>query len=106
MRKSVCVKDDKSNKTLPWLPEFDRLLIAGIKHGPAMKKDAINQGPSAWHRTGRVETAGSASTSCGGPPNGRLLRSATQPRQRSLGKLPQPGGQPPDHGRRRMTTGC
>ncbi len=43
MRKSVCVKDDKSNKTLPWLPEFDRLLIAGIKHGPAMKKEAINK---------------------------------------------------------------
>ena len=43
MRKSVCVKDDKSNKTLPWLPEFDRLLIAGIKHGPTMKKDAINK---------------------------------------------------------------
>ena len=43
MRKSVCVKDDKSNKTLPWLPEFDRLLIAGIKHGPAMKKEAINR---------------------------------------------------------------
>ncbi len=43
MRKSVCVKDDKSNKTLQWLPEFDRLLIAGIKHGPTMKKDAINK---------------------------------------------------------------
>ena len=43
MGKSVCVKDDKSNKTLPWLPEFDRLLIAGIKHGPAMKKEAINK---------------------------------------------------------------
>ena len=43
MRKSICVKDDKSNKTLPWLPEFDRLLIAGIKHGPTMKKDAINK---------------------------------------------------------------
>jgi hypothetical protein len=43
MRKSACVKDDKSNKTLPWLPEFDRLLIAGIKHGPAMKKEAINK---------------------------------------------------------------
>ena len=43
MRKSVCVKDDKSNKTLPWLPEFDRLLIAGIKHGPTMKKEAINK---------------------------------------------------------------
>ena len=43
MRKSVCVKDDKNNKTLPWLPEFDRLLIAGIKRGPAMKKEAINK---------------------------------------------------------------
>jgi hypothetical protein len=43
MRKSVCVKDDKSNKTVPWLPEFDRLLIAGIKHGPTMKKEAVNK---------------------------------------------------------------
>ena len=43
MRKSVCVKDDKSNKTFPWLPEFDRLLIAGIKHGPTIKKEAINK---------------------------------------------------------------
>ena len=91
MRKSVCVKDDKSNKTLPWLPEFDRLLIAGIKHGPAMKKEAINK-ILHWHLTGLAETVGSASKSCGGPPNARLLRSATRPRQRRSGKLPQPGG--------------
>jgi hypothetical protein len=43
MRKSVCEKDDKSSEKLPWLPEFDRLLIAGIKRGPAMKKEAINK---------------------------------------------------------------
>ena len=43
MRKPVCEKDRGSNKKLPWLPQFDRMLIAGIKHGPAVKKDAINK---------------------------------------------------------------
>src|SRR5271165_1135506 len=43
MRKSVSERDDKSNKKLPWLPEFDRLLLAGIKQGPAKKRDAINR---------------------------------------------------------------
>jgi hypothetical protein len=43
MQKSVCKKDRQSDKKLRWLPEFDRLLIAGIKHGPAMKREAINR---------------------------------------------------------------
>ena len=43
MRKSVCEEDDERNKKSPWLPEFDRLLTTGIKHGPAMKKEAINK---------------------------------------------------------------
>jgi hypothetical protein len=43
MEKSVCRKDGESRKRLPWLPQFDRLLIAGIKHGPATKKDVINR---------------------------------------------------------------
>jgi hypothetical protein len=43
MRKSVCDKDDKKNRKLPWLPQFDRMLIAGIKHGPSVKKDAIDK---------------------------------------------------------------
>ena len=43
MQKSVCEKEPRSNTKLHWLPQFDRLLIAGIKHGPAVKKDAINK---------------------------------------------------------------
>ena len=43
MEKSACRKDGESRKRLPWLPQFDRLLIAGIKHGPATKKDVINR---------------------------------------------------------------
>ena len=75
----------KGNKPTKQLAAIDRLLIAGIKLGPAKKRDAINR-VLDLARTGRVETAGSASMSCGGPPNGRLLRSATQPRQRSHGE--------------------
>ena len=40
MQKSVSENDDKSHKRSPWLPQFDRLLLAGIKHGPAVKRDA------------------------------------------------------------------
>src|SRR3974390_2346373 len=43
MRKPVCEKDRGSNKKLPWLPQFDRMLIAGIKHGPVVKREAINK---------------------------------------------------------------
>ena len=88
------------------LAAIDQLLIAGIKLGPAKKREAINRvlelvpewtRGDCWQRIKRVaekrQTRGS-------------LRSATPPRQRSLGKLPQPDGQPPGHGRRRMTTGC
>ena len=40
----------KLNEKFGWLPELDRLLIAGIKHGPAQKRDAINEDPSACSR--------------------------------------------------------
>src|SRR5208283_4429332 len=43
MQKTVKGRGNKLNKRLGWLPELDRLLIAGIKHGPAQKKDAINK---------------------------------------------------------------
>lgn len=43
MEKSVCKKDGASRKKSRWLPEFDRLLIAGIKHGPPTKKEVISK---------------------------------------------------------------
>ena len=43
MEKSVCKKDGASRKKLRWLPQVDRLLIAGIKHGPATKKEVISK---------------------------------------------------------------
>ena len=43
MQNPVKGKGNKRNKKLGWLPELDRLLVAGIKHGPAQKKDAINK---------------------------------------------------------------
>ena len=43
MPKSVYEKDNKGHKKVPWLPQFDRLLIAGIQHGPTMKREAINK---------------------------------------------------------------
>jgi hypothetical protein len=39
MQKTVKGRGNK----LGWLPELDRLLIAGMKHGTAQKKDAINK---------------------------------------------------------------
>jgi hypothetical protein len=43
MQKTVKGRGNKPNKRLGWLPELDRLLITGIKHGTAHKKDAINK---------------------------------------------------------------
>ena len=43
MQKTVQGKGNKLNEKFGWLPELDRLLIAGIKHGPAQKKDAITK---------------------------------------------------------------
>jgi len=43
MEKSVDRKGNKANKKFRWLPELDRLLIVGIKSGPAAKRDAINK---------------------------------------------------------------
>src|SRR5271157_5521439 len=43
MQKTVQGKGNKLNEKFGWLPELDRLLIAGIKHGPAQKKDAIKK---------------------------------------------------------------
>jgi len=43
MQKTVQGKGNKLNEKFRWLPELDRLLIAGIKHGPAQKKDAITK---------------------------------------------------------------
>src|SRR5208337_5434993 len=43
MQKTVQGKCNKLNEKFGWLPELDRLLIAGIKHGPAQKKDAITK---------------------------------------------------------------
>jgi len=43
MQKTVKGRGNKPNKRLGWLPELDRLLITGIKHGSAQKKDAINK---------------------------------------------------------------
>src|SRR5271157_4363485 len=43
MQKTVKGRGNKPDKRLGWLPELDRLLITGIKHGTAQKKDAINK---------------------------------------------------------------
>ncbi len=43
MEKSVDRKGNKANTKFRWLPELDRLLIIGIKSGPAAKRDAINK---------------------------------------------------------------
>jgi len=42
-QKTVCRKGNSTNKNFRWLPELDRLLIAGIKGGPAAKREAINR---------------------------------------------------------------
>ena len=105
MRKSVCVKDDKSNKTLPWLPEFDRLLIAGIKHGPAMKKEAINRilqlAPhwtrgDCWQRIKELRRAAKRAAL-----EERHPAKAKRSGEATAAPRPSPG-----HGHRRMTTGC
>jgi len=43
MEKTVDRKGNKTNTKFRWLPELDRLLIIGIKNGPAAKRDAINK---------------------------------------------------------------
>lgn len=43
MRTTFKEKDNKPEEKFRWLPELDRLLIAGIKHGPAEEKNAINR---------------------------------------------------------------
>jgi len=43
MEKTVDRKGNRANKKFRWLPELDRLLIIGIKSGPAAKRDAINK---------------------------------------------------------------
>lgn len=41
MHRSFSQDGRKSHKKFGWLPELDRLLLAGIKHGGAEKRDAI-----------------------------------------------------------------
>ena len=43
MQRTFREEDNKPEKKFGWLPELDRLLIAGIKHGPAEKRIAINR---------------------------------------------------------------
>ena len=43
MHNTLNRKGNKAKGKFRWLPELDRLLIAGIKHGPAAKHDAINK---------------------------------------------------------------
>lgn len=43
MEKTVDRKGNKTNKRFRWLPELDRLLIAGVKNGSAARHDAINK---------------------------------------------------------------
>ena len=57
------------------VPEFDRLLIAGIKHGPAMKKEAINRVLRlAPHRL--AVTVGIVSDICARLPDSTLVRAS------------------------------
>jgi len=43
MRITFKEKDNKPEEKSRWSPELDRLMIAGIKHGPAEEKNAINR---------------------------------------------------------------
>ena len=43
MRTTFKEKDNKPEHKIAWLPELDRLLVVGIKHGPAEEKNAINR---------------------------------------------------------------
>src|SRR5271165_4161088 len=94
----------KGNKPSKQLAAIDRLLIAGIKLGPAKKRDAINRvlelvphwkRLDCWKRINELRRKAKRA----------VLKNATQPRQRSQGKLP-PGGRFAGYGRRRMTIGC
>ena len=84
----------KGNKPSKQLAAIDQLLIAGIKHGPAKKRDAINRvlelvpEMDPWRLLAAHPRVAEDCRTCGSS------RSATQPGQRSLGKLPQSGGQP------------
>src|ERR1035437_4423244 len=66
MQKTVKGKGNNINKKFGWLPELDRLLIAGIKHGPAKKREAINRvlelvpewrRGDCWHRIRHLRKA-------------------------------------------------
>jgi hypothetical protein len=43
MRTTFKEKHNKPEEKFRWLPELHRLLIAGIKHGPAEEGNAINR---------------------------------------------------------------
>ena len=43
MQKALDRKGNKATSKFRWLPELDRLLTTGVKHGPAARHDAINK---------------------------------------------------------------
>ncbi len=95
----------KGNKPSKQLAAIDRLLIAGIKLGPAKKRDAINRvlelvpdwkRVDCWKRINELRRT--------------AKRAAFEERHpakaKKSGEAAAPGGRFAGHGRRRMTTGC
>src|SRR5271157_4778435 len=91
-------------KSSKQLAAIDQLLMAGIKLGPAKKREAINRvlelvpewtRGDCWQRINELRRAAK-----------RASLEERHPAKAKEHGVPQPGGQPPDHGRRRMTTGC
>ena len=95
----------KGNKPSKQLAAIDQLLIAGIKLGPAKKRDAINRvlelvpdwtRGDCWQRINELRrTAKRAALEERHPAKAKKSGEAAAARR------PSPG-----HGRRRMTTGC
>ena len=95
----------KGNKPSKQLAAIDQLLIAGIKQGPAKKRDAINRilelvpgwtREDCWERIRHLRKT----TELAGPAEGQSTRA------KSPGGSVQSEGRPPCHGHRRTMTSC
>ena len=94
----------KGNKPGKQLAAIDRLLIAGIKQG--LPRNVMRSTESfSLSPAGPARIVGSVSDTCERLPTSRLLRTATQARQKNRGHLARSGGRLAAHGRRQMTTG-
>jgi len=87
------------------LAAIDQLLIAGIKLGPAKKRDAIKK-ILELVLDGPVRIVGGALRSCGRPLNARVSQRAFRTEQRVPGKRVQSEDRLPCRGRRRTMTIC